>query len=351
MALFTVSGIRIAGMAACVPLQKLANIDYEWINERERKMFIKTVGISERRVAPPEHTTSDWCFASAQKLIDQLGWQPADIGLIVFVSQSPDYFVPATCMTLHKRLGLPQTTMAFDINLGCSGWVYAMSVVSSLMKSCGINKALVMAGDKSTMSMSYKDKSTYPLFGDGGTATALCLDPNAAPMVFNMQSDGNRHQAIIIPHGATRTPVNETTYQELEYAPGVIRHQRHLALDGMAVFNFSINEVPINIKETAEAAGKQLNDYDFVVLHQANKLMTEQIRRKLSLSVEQVPYSIGEFGNTSSASIPLTIVYKARQAVSTGKPWLLMSGFGVGLSWATLSAQFDHIVCPELIEM
>jgi 3-oxoacyl-[acyl-carrier-protein] synthase-3 len=349
VAIFTIQGVKISGMAACAPKQKVSNMDYEWIPEKERKMFVKTVGIEFRHIGPDEHTTSDWCTVAADRLLNDLGWQRDEIPLLLFVSQSPDYYLPATSLLVQHRLGLSMNCMAFDINLGCSGFVYGLSVATSMMRSTGFKKALLLAGDKSSASTNYKDKSTYPLFGDAGIATALELDDTAEPMLFNLQSDGSRAEAIMIPDCATRNPMSPETYLEQQYEGGLIRHRRNLALDGLSVFNFSINEVPENIKATAEAAGNPLEFYDYLVLHQANRLMTEQIRRKLKFPPEKVPYSIQEFGNTSSASVPLTICWDTNEAVRTSKKWFLMSGFGVGLSWATASICLDHIVCPEVM--
>lgn len=351
MSIFSISGIRISGLAACVPQNRERTADYDWMPEKERKMFEKTVGISQRSVGLANHTTSDWCYAAADQLLNDLQWNRNEVDLLVFISQSPDYFLPATGIILQGKLGLPNTCMAFDINLGCSGYVYGLATVAGMMRETGMKKALLLVGDKTTTSVAYKDKSTYPLFGDAGTATALVLDDAAPEMVFNLQTDGSRYTALIVPEDATRTPRNENTYVETEVAPGIIRHQRNLALDGVSVFNFSINEVPINIADTMAAAHKTEADYDYMVLHQANKLMTEQIRKKLKFPPEKVPYSINDFGNTSSASVPLTIVHKLREAITTGKHQMLLSGFGVGLSWGTVSMALDTVVCPPLLEI
>lgn len=349
MAIFSVPNVKIAGISACVPPKSVSNHDYEYITQKDRELLIKTTGIEKRRYAAPLVTTSDLCYQAAQKLLSEMAWQPDEVDLLVFVSQSRDYFLPATAIVLQNRLGLSKSTLAFDISLGCSGYVYGLSVISSLVSQGGLKKGLLMVGDISTFSLNEKDKSTYPLFGDAGTVTALEFQPGAK-MNFNLQSDGSGAEAIIIPDGGLRNPLNEDSYIEREIEPGVVRNKRNLSLDGLEVFNFSLREVAPNIKALLESTNETTDDYDFYVLHQANKLMNESIRKKLKIGPEKVPYSLDEYGNTSSASIPLTIVSRMREVVATQKTKNIFSGFGVGLSWGSVSLEMDCIVCPDVID-
>ena len=135
MSTFSIENVKIAGIAACVPKKMESNLDYDWISEQEQKLLIKTTGIKERRIAEKGVATSDLCFESTKQLLKELDWQKEDIGLLIFVSQSRDYFLPATAITLQDRLGLPTSTIAFDVSLGCSGYVYGLSIISSLMKN------------------------------------------------------------------------------------------------------------------------------------------------------------------------------------------------------------------------
>lgn len=349
MALFSIPNVRIAGVAACVPQNSVSNRDYDWISEKERELLIKTTGIENRRMAPAGVTTSDLCFKAAEGLLDSLGWDANEVQLCVFISQSRDYFLPATAIILQDRLGLPKTCIAFDISLGCSGYVYGLSVVSSLIQNARIGKALMLVGDISTFSLNYKDKSTYPLFGDAGTVTALSFDETASSMDFNLQSDGEGYEAIIIPDGGLRNPIQDSSFEEKEIDKGIHRTPRNLALEGLDVFTFSLREVAPNIKALYEYNSTDKDDYDYFVFHQANKLMNESIRKKLKLDPESVPYSLPNYGNTSSASIPLTIVTELREQLKGNKRFIL-SGFGVGLSWGAVSVKTDDLVVPELIE-
>jgi 3-oxoacyl-[acyl-carrier-protein] synthase-3 len=347
MAMFRSTGAKVCGIAAAVPDTLISNRDYQSINEAERNLLIKTTGIETRYVAKTGQTTGDLCEAAANKLIESLSWNREEIDLLIFVSQSPDHFVPATSIILQGKLGLGKQVAAFDILLGCSGYVYGLSVVSALMATGGFRKALLCVGDISTAALNPKDKSTFPLFGDAGTVTALSYDAKSE-ICFNLQSDGTGKDAIIIPDGGLRNPVNEETFIETEHEPGVIRHRRNLWLNGFDVFNFSIREAPPNITALLNYTGDSIDKADFYVMHQANKLMNETIRKKLKLPAEKVPYSLDEFGNTSSASIPLTIVARCAEAAKTKKSWLLAS-FGVGLSWGSCSFETDSLICPPMI--
>ena len=347
MALFFTTGAKLCGIAAAVPEPVVNNHDYDWISVAERGLLIKTTGIEKRHVAKPGQTTGDLCEAAANRLIESLGWKREEIDLLVFVSQSPDHFVPATSVILQSKLGLGKQVAALDINLGCSGYVYGLSVISSMMMTGGFRKALLCAGDISTAALNPKDKSAFPLFGDAGTVTALEFD-NHFKIAFNLQSDGSGKDAIIIPDGGLRTQVNEKTFIEKEFEPGVIRHRRNLWLNGFDVFNFSVREAPPNVHALLNFTGQKIDEADLVIMHQANKLMNETIRKKLKLPVEKVPYSLDEFGNTSSASIPMTIVSRCAEAAKSRKKWLF-AAFGVGLSWASCSLETESLICPPVI--
>jgi 3-oxoacyl-[acyl-carrier-protein] synthase-3 len=216
-----------------------------------------------------------------------------------------------------------------------------------MLSSGGFRKALLLAGDISSHALTPDDKSTWPLFGDAGTATAISHDANAK-VYFNLQSDGGGANAIIIPDGGLRNPINEKTFVTEEVEKGVVRHRRNLWLNGLDVFNFSVREAPSNIKTLIEFAKVNPDDIDHYVFHQANLLMNETIRKKLKVPAEKVPYSLPEFGNTSSASIPLTIVADLHEKALSPKKWIF-SGFGVGLSWASCYLKTESIVCPEVV--
>jgi 3-oxoacyl-[acyl-carrier-protein] synthase III len=351
MAFLSVNNVKISGIAACVPKNSESNLDYDWITLKERELLVKTTGIEKRRIVKNNICTSDMCLESAQKLLKECNVDKNEIQILIFVSQSPDYILPATSIILQDRLGLSKNTMAFDIQLGCSGYLYGLSVISSLMSNGMFKKGLLLAGDVSSFSQSRKDKSTYPIFGDAGTATLLEYDPQAEQMHFNLQSDGSGYKAIMICDGGLRNPYTIESEKMTEHEPGIIKSKRNLVLDGIEVFNFSLREAPVNAKELMDHLNGSIDDYDYFIFHQANKIMNETIRKKLKLPIEKVPYSLEEFGNTSSASIPLTIVSQIGESIKNRKVSLFLSAFGVGLSWGSASLKINHLICPPLIEL
>lgn len=351
MAFFSVDNIALKGIAASVPVTELSNRDYTLISENERKLLIKTTGVEKRRItAKSGITTTDLCKAAAEKLLEETNTAKDSIEILVFVSQTPDYFLPASSVTLQNRLGLPKTCMAFDINLGCSGYVYGLSVISSIMSTGKIKKGLLLCGDISSAGPPEEDKSVFPLFGDAGTATLIEYKETASRIYFSLHSDGSGYEAIIVREGGMRKPFTVDSFTLVEKEKGISRASRNLELNGMAVFNFSVTEVPLNIRDFFTRTSTTPESYDYFVMHQANLLMTETIRKKLKFPPEKVPYSMAKYGNTSSASIPLTIISELRDKVAGDISWLL-SGFGVGLSWGTASLKTKGLVCPAILEL
>jgi len=351
MAFFSIENIAIKGIAAAVPKQELSNWDYDFLTEQERKMLIKTIGVEKRRVVKDTGvTTLDLGKAAAEKLLQETNTAKEDIQILVFVSQTPDYYLPASSIILQDRLGLSKTCMAFDINLGCSGYVYGLSAISSLMSISKIKKGLLITGDISSQGAPREDKSVYPLFGDAATATLIEYEEGHEKTNFSLQSNGAGYEAIIVREGGMRKPLTRESFDIVEKEKGISRAPRNLELNGMEVFNFSVTEVPKNVDEFFNLTHTNPDSYDYFVMHQANLLMNETIRKKLKFPAEKVPYTLSKYGNTSSASIPLTIVSELRNKVSAPLSFLL-AGFGVGLSWGTVSLKTSNLVCPEIIEM
>jgi len=350
MAVFTVPNVKLSGIAACVPKQTEDNKDFSLLSENERELFIKTVGIRYRRVAEEGVTASDLCFAAAEKLLNDLNWNRREIKILVFITQTPDYLIPNTSSILQEKLKLSKNCLAFDVNLGCSGYVYGLSIVSSLLQNIVGGKALLLVGDISTKTISMQDKSTAPLFSDAGTATALEFALNH-DIHFNLQTDGKEFDDIIIPDGGYRNPVSEKSFELKEYEGGILRNDLAMKLDGLKIFNFALREIAPNINTLLSEKRIEKSSVDYFVFHQANLLMLESVRKKLQIEAEKVPYSLYDYGNTSSATVPLTMLVKLREKLVSQKLSLLLSGFGVGLSWGSAYIETENIVCSELIEI
>ncbi len=334
MALFSTPNFSMVGISSCVPEEARSNHDLDILTEPERRMLIKTTGISTCRIARKGVTTADLCEQAANHLLDELGWSRDVVDVLILVTQSQDYFLPATSVTLQHKIGLSTQCMALDVSLGCSGYVYGLSLIGSLLSNGHLKKGLLLAGDISTFSLNSKDKSTWPLFGDAGTATAFEYI-KGENTYFNLASDGSAYDAIIIPDGGLRNPLTDRSEIEETYAGGIVRSRRNLHLKGLDIMNFSLREVPPNIRMLADFAKMDLTEIDYYLLHQANKLINQSIRKKLKQPLDKFPSSLECFGNTSSASIPLTINHALRESLQTEDHTLLLSGFGVGLSWGS----------------
>jgi len=350
MAVFTIPNVKLKGVAACVPSQIEDNKDCPLLSDYERDLFIKTVGIRYRRVAQESVTASDLCFNAAEKLLSELNWNRDEIQIIVFVTQTPDYQIPNSASILQEKLKLSKTCLAFDVNLGCSGYVYGLSIVSGLLQNMVGGKGLLLVGDVSTKTISKKDRSTVPLFSDAGTASAMEF-ALGQEIHFNLQTDGNEFDDIIIPDGGYRNPVKEESFEVKEYEGGILRNDLEMKLDGLKIFNFALREIAPNINLLLSEKSIEKTAIDYFIFHQANLLMLESVRKKMNVEADKVPYSLFDYGNTSSATVPLTMVVNLRQRLISSKMKLILCGFGVGLSWGSAYVQTENIICPELIEL
>jgi len=297
MPFLKVQNVKISGISACVPKRIEDNASYPHFDEGNLRNFISSTGIERRRKADNNVCT---------------------------------------------------------ISLGCSGWVYGMSVVAGLLtRLVEGGRALLLTGDTTSKTSSEEDKSTYPLFGDAGTATALEYVKDAEPMLFGMNSDGSGYKSIIINDGGYgfRNPFSISSLDMVVRGDGIISSNLHQILDGMNVFSFGIKEAPKSVDRLIETFNLDKDKIDYFILHQANLYMNEQIRKKLKLPIEKVPYSLKDFGNTSSAAIPLTLVTQLHEKLKENKFQLIACGFGVGLSWGSIYFTIDHISCPSLVEV
>lgn len=311
MSILNVHNVKITGIASTIPLKKSVNTD---------KKLATSVGISEKRISDVGMKTSDLCLNSANTLCTNLKIDKTEIEVLVFVSQTPDYKLPVTSTILQNKLGLSQSCICIDIPLGCSGYVYGLAVISSLMNSGRIKKGLLLVGDTITKEIKSDDYGTQSIFGDAGTATILEYDENAKNSIYDLGSDGSGYDTIIIPNGG------------------------HLQLNGIDVFNFGVNKIPKVVTEFLNKCSTNIDDIDLFVFHQANKMMNEKVYNKLNLNHSKVLKSLEFFGNTSSATIPLTIASNHKKILKGTK--LFLCGFGVGLSWASAIVETtDDVIC------
>lgn len=294
----------------------------------------KTIGLDRRRVVAPGTTAADLCENAARNLMRGLGLSFELVDAVICVTQTPDHFQPCNAAILHGKLGLQRNCAAFDINLGCSGWVVGLYVASLMIEAGGCNKVLLVAGDTMSCCVNPRDRSVAPLFGDAGSATLLSR--NCCKSWYSLHSDGAGSNVIVVPAGAFRNRRDSKTGIEFTDSYGNVRSDENLYMDGAEVFNFSIREEPPAVKELLEFAERSVEKVDYFLFHQANKYIIGNIARRLKLPSEKVPFqTVERYGNQSSASIPCTICDTLADDAKRGGLALLFSGFGVGLSWAT----------------
>lgn len=344
MALSSLHNVRFAGVASCVPRKVLSNLEDCAPSQRaERERLVRNIGIHTRRACAEGQCFSDLALVAAEKLLGDLQWRREEIDALIVVTQSPDYLYPATAIILQDRLGLPHSTIALDVNLGCSGYPFGLHLLGSMIAAGGVRKGLLLIGDKT-----FKVKD--PLFSDAGTATALEFDASAPPMHFDLNSDGSGHRTIIRTVGGHREP----------YGPEhlVVQHDEHgnpygpdfLQLDGPAVLSFSTQRVPPAVQRLLDYAQMDKEQVDYFVFHQANRMINETIRKKLGLPTEKVPSTLHDYGNTSGASLPVTMTARLHEALAGQRSRLLLSGFGIGLSWGSAIVDVEGAQFPAMIE-
>jgi len=339
---------RIAGVVSCVPAQRVDNAAFaERFGQAAVNDVTKMIGVQARHHVAPGQTTRDLCRAAGHRLLAGLAWAPDSIDAIIFISQTPDYRLPATACALHADWGAAPACIAFDVNLGCSGYPYGLWLAHTMVQSGAARRVLLAVGDTSSRLVDPNERGTAMLFGDAGCVTAIEHDPDAATAAahFILGSDGTGASHLIVPQGCFRDHLQEPD-PRLEG-----RDPATLFMDGGQIFNFALRAVPPLLARTAAFAQAALEDYDAVLLHQANLFMLKHLVKKSGLDRARFPINIDRYGNTSSASIPLLMTTDIAPALRAGPMRLAMLGFGVGYSWASASLVAGPLTICETIEL
>ncbi len=340
----------ITGMHYCVPSRRLTNEELiERFGERQVKSIVKMAGIEERRVVSPGETASDLAFAAAQTLLSDRGIDPRTIDLLVFASQTGDYQLPATACVLHGRLGLDEHCAAFDINLGCTSFPYALSVVHSMIVAGVAKRALLLNAEALTTVIHPLDRGLVPLHGDGAVATLVePAGEDGGALRFFLGTDGAGYHHLMIPASGARIPRTEATKQEEKDESGIVRTQEHLHMNGAAIFHFSVYKVPEVIREALTRFGVTMADVDLVLLHQANRTMVQQIYRALEVPAEKQFLFMEKIGNLSGPSTPAVLAEAWRQGKLRPGSRTLLAAFGVGLSWGVVLIEWPRKIAPAV---
>ncbi len=306
----------------------------DWSDE---KIYAKT-GIKTRHISGEDECASDLGLAAAQKLFSSGAVEPQDIDFLLFASQSPDYPLPTTACILQDRLGLPHSCGALDFNLGCSAYIYGLALSKSLIQSRMARQVLLITAETYTKYIHPQDKSTRTIFGDGAAATIIGDADNEIGL-FDFGTDGSGKDILIVPGRGSRKH-SDAEIASRESGDGKPHYPHYLFMDGAEVLNFTIREVPASVERTLERHTFQKDDIDLFVFHQANKFMLDYLRKKMKIPQEKFYINLEDTGNTVSPSIPIAL----RRAFDDGRirkgSKVLLSGFGVGLSWGSTIIQF-----------
>ncbi len=341
------SNSKLIGVSCVIPKKSLCLYDDPKLydgNQKKIKRVVESSGFLNRRVADADVTTSDLCYKAALDLFANTNTKPSDIDALIFVSYTGDFLMPATSYVLHSRLGLNEDCVCMDIPQACSGYELALYQAVMLINH-GCKNVLLCVGDTFSKFSDMFRNHTAPVFGDAGTATLVTKDETASPWCFSINTDSSGYDALICKNGGFRNPFTKNMF----YENG---QPMYLAgMDGARVFDFTMKRVQDSVLKILEYAEKQTSEIDYFVMHQANKMILQNIALALGVPSEKMPIgTMTEFGNQCGASIPCTFSYMIRDALQNKDNKILLSGFGVGLSWANCILDINKIYCSELIE-
>lgn len=352
MAFLEIKNVALRGVAACVPAKTVETKNLSVFKKDEAERFTKTTGIERRRIVDNGVCTSDLCLAAAEKLIQELHWDKSEIDALIFVSNTPDYRSPATSCILQNRMELPTSCLTFDISTVCAGFLQGIVVVSSILSSGTIKKALLLVGDTNSLTSSPEDKSRYPLLGDAGTASAWEYDETADKIYSNLLSDGSCYKFVGSPYSGFRNQPTPESFVVQDAGEGIRRAPIHGVMDGMEVFSFAISECPKALKSLCEHYNIDMHSgVDYYLFHQANMKINSTIMKKLKLQESKIPSNIKDFGNTSCAAIPLLMVTNIKEELKTLELSHMLSAIGSGFVWGSTYLKTKNIVCPDLLEL
>ena len=343
-----INGIQIEGISCCVPKKRVVN---KYLRKNKKRLrAIKAIGIESRPVATENICTSDLVLKSAKHILKKLNWKPNEIDILIFVSQTPDYLTPATSGIIQDKLNLKKSTFVLDINLGCSGYTHGLITITSLMQNLKLKKGLLAVGDVTTKLVNSKDNVSNLLFGDAGSVTALLNSGNKSNKILcDYYSDGSGFEDIIVnSHSLSgRNKISKLQLNEIKDENNNIRSNANIKLNGPNIFSFAINTIPLILNGII----KDVKDVRYCFLHQANKMIQENISTQINHENKNIifPSSLKSFGNTSSATVPITICSNFANKKIQGNS--ILCGFGVGLSISTIVINLSKSKIFKIIKL
>ena len=345
---------KITGLLTVLPrnernfLDEMANFNFPI----SRSMKLKTVmGYDRHRLVDGPVCVSDLAVFGLEHLFDTGVLRRDEIDALVLVTQSPDYFMPATSHVIQGRLGLHDDVFCVDINQGCAGFVVGLIEGFMLLEQPAIRKVVLINADVISRKVSDRDRNSYPLIGDAAAITILERSAGATPIVASIKMDGSRHTALMIPAGGFRQPADSSTAVMTEDGEGNVRAPDHLVMDGTAVFNFVMTEIPVMVDSLLASAVRSIESVDAFLFHQPNRFMLEKLADKLKIPREKMPGNVVEnFGNSSGVTIPLAIALNLREQLQASTVQACLAGFGVGLTWGGMLMALGPLDFCEMID-
>ncbi|MDR1857632.1 MAG: ketoacyl-ACP synthase III [Desulfovibrio sp.] len=360
MARAAFTDVRIAGIAAVVPKEEVRlaeEVARLGGDLRRVERLARIAGIDRRRVAPPGVTPADLCRQAARRLMGILDVPGDAIDALLFVGQHPDHILPATACILQDALGLSRDCAALDVNQGCSGYVYGLWLAFSLAACSAARRVLLLVGDGMTGLLDPENRVVAPVFGDCGTATLVERAQGAPAAWFDLGTDGSGAKDLMIAAGGARIPPPSTPEayaahcQRVFDPAGVPWRPNRLHMDAGAVFAFTMDTVPARIKALLASAGMTPADVHHLVLHQANRQIMANIAREAGFPESRTPMeTFSRYGNQGAASIPCALCDALGEELARGPRTLLLSGYGVGLSWASAILTMEGARCAPVVD-
>jgi 3-oxoacyl-[acyl-carrier-protein] synthase-3 len=334
----TVGGVKIKGMCAAIPgsVHKFTDdMKHFPFSEKSSLRLAKTMGFKEHRISDPQTTVCDFAAYILSYLFNRGYADRTKIEAVIFVSQSRDHPVPGNSKVLHGIAKLPKDTYCMDLYENCTGFVSGIYAASSLIAGSGLDEVLVVTAETGACYANKKDRNTYPLVGDAAAVTIVSKGTKDEKIHFLFKNDGEGRGALIVPAGGLRMPHTEETAEIHRDGMGNFRSLNNLYMDGTAVFQFVMNEVPPLVDEICRYAGIDKKDIDYHITHQPNKFMLEKLADLMDVPQEILFNNVVEyFGNTSCATIPVAAVHNLGHKLLNNRYKVCFSAFGAGLSLA-----------------
>lgn len=351
--------MRLVGLISVVPKNVVDHsVAYEHFPKGDVDRVIGNIGVKQHREATPGTTTADLVIPAATALLERLGWAPTTVDGLVFVTQTPDFLFPGTSHRIQAALGLPDRTMCIDVNLGCSGFTHGVILVQSLLASGVAKRILLACGDVTTGTVrpgsaaarNHGDLGNALMFGDAGAVAAFDAEGESQYRGASWGADGSGMNLISVPGGGFREFCSPSLFETRLDEGGQPRRAIDLRINGAAIFNFTIRRVPPLIDAVLDRSGWQRDQVDAYVFHQANRFILEFLRKKVKIDASKVPLSIEKYGNTSSASVPLTMTTELPELLARGGKVMIL-GFGSGLSWSAVGLDLKDVTVMPLLEL